>query len=375
VVVGSFGKTTTARAVSAALGFTSPSYVGLNSGVALASAVLRIKPGSHHAVIEVGIDGKGQMEGYARLIRPNIAVVTSIGSEHHTSLGTLEVTRTEKAKMISALPPSGLAVLNGDDPNVLWMRDSARAPVLTYGFGEANHVMASEVVQDELSGVRFQLHIEGEVHDVRTRLIGRHMIYPILAAVAVSRAEGRNIGRVLTALERLEPTWNRLQPIRHASGALLLLDAYKGALETIQTALDTLDQLPAERKIVVLGDVEEPQGSQGPIYKELGKRVAEVAMRVVFVGGKTNFNRLKVGTTAGGLPREALTNIRTNPLEAAQVLEADLRLGDLVLIKGRCTQHLERVALVLLGKKVGCRTRFCPRRHSCETCPLMQRRI
>lgn len=158
-------------------------------------------------------------------------------------------------------------------------------------------------------------------------------------------------------------------------GALLLLDAYKGALETIQTALDTLDQLPAERKIVVLGDVEEPQGSQGPIYKELGKRVAEVAMRVVFVGGKTNFNRLKVGTTAGGLPREALTNIRTNPLEAARMLEADLRLGDLVLVKGRCTQHLERVALVLLGKKVGCTTRFCPRRHSCETCPLLQRRI
>ena len=374
-VVGSFGKTTTARAVSAALGVPSLTYDDWNAGVALADAILRIRPGAPHAVIEVGIDGKGQMGGYARLIQPNIAVVTSIGSEHHTSLGTLEVTRTEKAKMVHALPPSGLAVLNGDDPNVLWMRESTRAPVLTYGFGEANHVRASEVIQDELSGVRFKLHIEGDVHDVRTRLIGHHMIYPILAAVAVAHAEGRKIGQILAALERLEATQNRLQLIRHASGALLLLDAYKGALETIQTALDTLDQLPAERKIVVLGDVEEPPGSQGPIYKELGKRVAEIAMRVVFVGGKRGFEGLRAGVLAAGLPREALTNIRTNPLEATRMLEADLRLGDLVLIKGRSTQHLERVALVLLGKKVGCTTRSCHRSHDCATCPLLQRGI
>jgi len=371
-VVGSFGKTTTARAVSAALGFPNSSHAGWNTGGALADAVLRIRPGSPHAVMEVGIDGKGQMEGFARLIRPNIAVVTSIGSEHHTSLGTLEVTRAEKAKMVHALPLSGLAVLNGDDPNVLWMRDCTRAPVLTYGFGEANQVRATEVVQDELSGVRFMLHIEGEVHDVRTRLIGRHNIYPVLAAVAVSRAAGGRIEQILAALEELEPTRNRLEPIRHASGAVLLLDAYKGALETIEAALDTLAKLHAERKIVVLGEVEEPPGSQGPIYRDLGEHVAEVASRVIFVGGEKSFERLKAGTTARGLPRDALTNIRMNPLEAAHALEADLRCGDLVLVKGRSTQHLERIALVLQGKKVGCTTRFCPRHHDCATCPLLQ---
>ena len=56
------------------------------------------------------------MEQYARLVRPDVTVVTSIGSEHHGSLGSLEVTREEKARMISAMPASGIAVLNGDDP-------------------------------------------------------------------------------------------------------------------------------------------------------------------------------------------------------------------------------------------------------------------
>ncbi|MFC2099253.1 Mur ligase family protein [Candidatus Bipolaricaulota bacterium] len=374
-VVGSFGKTTTARAILTALGLPSSSHSGSNAGVALAVALLRIKPGDQHAVIEVGISAKGQMEGYARLIRPDIAVVTSIGSEHMTSLGTLDVTRAEKAKMVRALHASGLTVLNGDDPNVLWMRDSAPASVLTYGFGESNHVRASAVVQGALSGTRFKLHIDGEVHDVHTRLIGRHMIYPILAAVAVSRVEGREIGPILAALEGLEPAHNRLQVLQHPSGALLLLDAFKGALETIHAALDTLDELRAERKIVILGDVEEPPGSQGPIYKELGKRVAEVAVHVIFVGGKTNFDRFKAGTAEGGLPRSALTHIQRNPLEAAQAVQADLRSGDLVLVKGRMTQHLERIALILLGERVACATRTCRRHHSCATCPLLQRRI
>lgn len=373
-VVGSFGKTTSTRAIATALGFPNPMHSGSNAGAALAIALLRIKPGDQHAVIEVGIAAKGQMEGFARLIRPDIAVVTSIGSEHMTSLGSLDVTRAEKAKMVHALPASGLAVLNGDDPNVLWMRDSAPASVLTYGFGAANHVRASAVVQDALSGTRFKLHIDGEVHDVHTRLVGRPMIYPILAAVAVSRVEGRKIGPILAALEGLEPTNNRLQVLRHPTGALLLLDAYKGALETILAALDTLEELPAERKIAILGDVEEPPGSQGPIYKEVGKRVAEVAGRVIFVGGKTSFNRLKAGTTAGGLPRSALTHIPRSPLEAAQAVQTELRSGDLVLVKGRMSQHLERVALVLLGKRVACATRTCPRHHNCSSCPLLQRK-
>jgi UDP-N-acetylmuramoyl-tripeptide--D-alanyl-D-alanine ligase len=219
------------------------------------------------------------------------------------------------------------------------------------------------------------LHVDGETHDLHTRLIGRHMIYPILAAVAVSRAEGLGIRQIVPALEALEPTRNRLQPVRHPSGAVLLLDAYKAFLETIHAALDALDELPAERKTVVLGEVEGPPGSQGPIYRELGKRVAEIAARAVFVGGKTNFRRLRVGTNAGGLSRDALTNARTDPLEVARALRPDLRPGDVVLIKGRTTQHLERVALHLMGTDVGCRDRLCLRRHDCETCPFLARGV
>src|SRR5690242_15568108 len=87
-VVGSLGKTTTARAVRAALDRPLGQPSRLNAGSGLAEATLRLRPTDRHSVIEAGIDGPGQMTGFARLLQPNLVVVTSIGSEHHRSLGS-----------------------------------------------------------------------------------------------------------------------------------------------------------------------------------------------------------------------------------------------------------------------------------------------
>ena len=374
-VVGSFGKTTATRAIFAALGNLHPRFIGWNCGTALPAALLRIRPGSRYGVIETAITGRDQMQGHAELVRPDLTVVTAIGSEHHNSLGTLETTRSEKARMVEALPASGTAVLNAEDPNVLWMQTRTKASVITYGTGASATVRATEIDASRMDGVRFRLHIGTETRAVRTRLIGAQMVYPVLAACAVAVTEGLDMDRVLRNLQHLEPTPNRLQPLPHSSGAWILLDAYKAAEETIETALDVLEALSAERRIVVIGDVEEPRGSQGPLYRALGLRISEVADRVVFVGGKTNFNRLKVGTAAGGLPRERLWNVRGNPLEAARLLEEELRPGDVVLIKGRCTQHLARIAHSLSGREVGCLIRTCPHRYDCLSCPQLRRGI
>ena len=263
-VVGSFGKTTTARAVVAALGGQSPPDIQQNAWSFVAHRLLHIRPHQRHAVIEVGIDGRGQMKAYGRMMRPDITIVTSIGSEHNRSLGTLKATRAEKSEMVRSLPQSGTAVLNGDDPNVRWMKKRTRAQVITFGFNEMNDMRASDVILDWPHGTRFKLHVDAQTHNLRIRLIGRHMVYPILAAVAVALSEGFRLEQILPALEALPPTPGRLQPMRLASGAYVLRDDYKSTLETIEAALDVFSQIPAHRRIVVLGEVSEPPGSQAP---------------------------------------------------------------------------------------------------------------
>lgn len=95
-VVGSFGKSTTTRAVCVPLGGKDDPILMRNSGYAIAHAIFRIRPRDRHSTIEVGIHRPGQMKPYARIIHPNITVVTSIGSEHNRSFGTLDNARSEK---------------------------------------------------------------------------------------------------------------------------------------------------------------------------------------------------------------------------------------------------------------------------------------
>ncbi len=374
-VVGSFGKTTATRAVYAALGLPIRFPSGWNSGGFLAVGLLRIRPGARHAALEVGISRKGMMARCARLIGPDIAVVTSIGSEHHPSLGTLEETRNEKVEMVRALPLSGLAVLNGDDPNVVWMRNATLARVITFGLGDACDVRASSVVLDIRTGMRFTLHANGTTYEMTSRLIGPHMVHSILAAVAVVVGEGLPLEDALPRLRSVTAAPERLEVVPAEGGAFLLVDTYKSVLETIVTSFETLAALQADRKIVVLGDIEEPKGSQGLLYKDLGARLACIATRVVFVGGEKAYKSLASGARGTGMPKERVAYAGRSSRRAAELVREDLRAGDIVLIKGRSMQQLERVAFHLTGRPMPCDIGACGLKSGCAECPLIVRAV
>lgn len=356
-VVGSFGKSTTARATGAVLGCDGSSR---HPG----HMVVRLKPSDRYAVMEVGIHRPGQMAAYARVVQPDVVVVTSIGSEHNPTLSSLAVTRSEKIAMVRGLRQPGLAVLNGDDPNVMWMAEQVPTAVMTFGFGSSNDVRASDVAMDWPHGTTFVLHAAGTRREVRVRLMGKKMIYPVLGAVAVALAEGLDLDTVLPRLEALPPTPGRLEPVALASGAHLLCDQYKAPVETVEVALDVLAEIPARRRIVVLGDLEEPQGDFAEVsklYQRLGARAAAVAHRSVFVHVDT----------AGPRPRYG-AGVNT-ALEAARVVAGDLREGDAILVKGAHQQRLDRVVLALTGHDVRCNLQICTAWVSCQACPMLER--
>jgi UDP-N-acetylmuramyl pentapeptide synthase len=371
-VVGSFGKSTTTRAIAAALGVPERGSMLSNSWSWIAFALMRIRPGQRHAVIEVGISKPGLMKGYARTVGPDVAVVTSIGSEHHLSLGTLEVTRAEKSWMLQVLPASGAAVLNGDDPNVMWMKEKTRARVVTFGFGAECDVRADEVRLDWPRGTYFRLTAFGEERNVAVRLLGRHMIYPVLAAVAVSHIEGYALDGTLARLRELAPTPGRMDPVLLPNGVTVLRDDFKSTLETVHTALDVLAQIPASRRVVLLGSVSEPPGPQRPIYQALGERIAAIASHLVVFNH--DFEPVWSGARRGGMPRESVTVAARTARDAAEALSQLLHPGDVLLIKGRGPEKLDRVRLILEGRRVGCDIRYCSlRTQECEQCPMLER--
>lgn len=373
-VVGSSGKTTTMRAATFSVGRRPHPDAERNAWDSLARAIFRIRPGDRHAVIEVGIDKVGQMAMYASVLRPDITVVTAIGSEHNRSLGTLEVTRAEKSLMVRALPISGAAVLNGDDPNVLWMKGLTRARVVTFGMDKANDVRATHIVFDWPKGMKLKVHAFGQVRDLYVRLIGRHMVYPVLAAIGLALVEGFDLDQIAERLKGMTPTPRRLEPVQLPNGAFMLLDCEKAPIETIEAAFDTLSEIPARRRIIVLGEVSEPPGSQGPIYRHLGERISQVASKAILVCRKNSFKSYAGGATGSGFSRHALVHAGTDVLKAAEALRGDLGPGDVVLIKGRDTQRLDRVWLALAGRTVRCDVDDCDTKAvACESCPMLER--
>jgi UDP-N-acetylmuramoyl-tripeptide--D-alanyl-D-alanine ligase len=233
-------------------------------------------------------------------------------------------------------------------------------------------VRATDVALDWPRGTRFRLLCQGRSREVRTRLFGRHHVYPILAAVAVGLALGLDPERTLPALERLAPSRGRLQLVALADGVELLRDDHKSTLETVERALDLLAEIPDRRRLVVMGEVSEPPGSQGPLYRGLGARVAAIAAGLVVVGG--NFQRYAAGATAAGMPRDRIVDAGRDVLAAAAAVRAMQKPGDVVLVKGRDTQHLARVALALGGRPVRCAIPECSLKVcGCDDCPMLER--
>ncbi len=374
-VTGSLGKTTTTRAVAAALGdcYCSVRPNHFNHAGYLALRLLGIPPGRPQAAMEVGVSRRaGYMAQQARMLRPDVAVVTCIASELNTSFPTLEVTRREKAQLPRALPAQGLAVLNGDDPNVIWMAGQTAARVVTFGFAKGNQVRADDMRLDWPAGTRFTLKAFGQRRRARAKLMGRHSLYSVLAAVAVALMQGLDLDEVLGRLASLKPTPMRMQPVPLPNGAWLLRDDYKSTRETIDSCLDFFGQVPAHRRIIVIGNVTEYHGHQNSFYRELGERVARISSRVLFYG--TTFAPFKVGLHRGGLNSEAITHCHQEIRRVIEVLRAEVSPGDVVMLKGRGNQRLGRAALALLGQDVKCDLENCfVTDYPCDLCPMLAR--
>jgi UDP-N-acetylmuramyl pentapeptide synthase len=369
-VAGSVGKTTTMRAVSAALGLpvSRQALLNANSAPAVARGMLRVRPWQKRAVFEVAIDRPGQMSRHSTLIRPDVVVVTAVASDHWRSFETLEATREEKADIVRRLPPSATAVLNSDDPNVRWMAGQTRARVILVGAATDAELRASEIELDWPNGMRFNLHLREQVRPVATQLLGRHMIFPVLAALAVADVEGVSVDDAIAALASLAPTPGRMQIMAVANGAFVVRDEFKASEDSFVEALDTFAEIPAGRRIVVLGDIAEERSKDS--YRAVGRQAGRFVDRMILVGNK--YQAYRAGATAGGLDRSRITRVRSAH-EALDLLREELQEGDVVLTKGRWQQALGRIGLSLAGREVRCVADPCPfKRMLCDVCPFLE---
>ena len=369
-VTGSFGKTTTCSAIATALDSSVPNGANHRSNIAM--RLLRTEAAAPYRVVEVAIDGPNQMRGFARMVRPDIAVLCGIGSEHSRSLKTLERTRDEKAQLLAALGPGGLAIINADNALAVSARQRTRARVALCGFSREADVRAEDCSLDWPRGNVVRASVRGRQVLVRTRLIGRHMAFPILAALAVADELGIELELAADRLAALPPSPGRMQLVELDEGVVVLHDAFKGSFESFLAAIDAAAELPARRRLLILGDIAEPPGRQSQAYQALGERLARVENAYVLHIGR-NRQKLGAGARKAGVPPDRIIHLGKSVAAAIEPVRAMVQPGDLVLLKGRDWQKLERILLALQGATVRCGIDYCDKRGlGCMDCPLLE---
>lgn len=258
-VTGSVGKTTTKEfcyAVFSAFGETIKTEGNQNNEIGMPATLLRLAQTTQYAVIEMGMQGLGEIDKLTRAACPQGAIITGIGVSHLEQLGTRENICKAKLEICAGLPQGAPIVINGDDdllPHAVLRPDLRR--VLFAIENETAEVRAREITV-EGNGTRFII-VDAEHGSLPAYIpaLGLHNVNDALAAYALATRLGLDPVRAAAALSDYKTTGHRQNIVQHAQ-VTVIEDCYNASPDSMRAALATLGQYPVSgKRIAVLGDM------------------------------------------------------------------------------------------------------------------------
>jgi UDP-N-acetylmuramoyl-tripeptide--D-alanyl-D-alanine ligase len=332
-LTGSSGKTTTKDYIGqllSRLGHTVAPAGSLNNELGHPYTVLKATPETRFLVLEMGARGIGHIRHLAEVAPPRIGVVLNVGAAHIGEFGSVEGTAKAKGELVEALPVGGTAILNADDPLVAAMAGRTAARVVRFGESAGADVRATGVVVDDRGRASYLL--DGRA--VRLGVVGRHQVSNTLAAAAVALHVGMPVDDVAAALGELGiVSARRMDVYDRPDGVTVIDDSYNANPSSTTAALRALAALGRGRRtIAVLGYMAELGTYEVEGHEEVGRLAAELGVdRVIAVAA----NAAPILSGAAAAESWQGQAIAAADQEAAiSALHADLRPGDVVLVKG-----------------------------------------
>jgi len=340
-VTGSNGKTTVKEMIAAILARTGPGCVtrgNLNNDIGVPLTLLRLRASDKYAVIEMGMNHRGEIEYLTGLARPTVAVITNAAEAHLAGLGSVADVARAKGEIFSGLAADGTAVINADDAFcALWRELAASRRIVTFGLEQPADIRAD--YRPAGPGCALHLQTPHGAIDAQLPLLGRHNVLNALAATGAALAAGAAPADVPDGLARLRPVSGRLEVKPGVSGARVIDDTYNANPASVAAALEVLREFPGERTLV-LGDM----GELGPGAADSHRRVGELARRL---GVQRLF-------ALGPLTRHAVEAFGKHalhfdsPEELADALLDCLHGEMTVLVKGSRLMRMERVVAAIV---------------------------
>jgi UDP-N-acetylmuramoyl-tripeptide--D-alanyl-D-alanine ligase len=344
-VTGSAGKTTTKEAVAQVLSArfkVLKSAGNLNNAFGLPLQLLKLEREHEVAVIEMGMNHPGEIAVLAKIAEPDWGVVSNVGPVHLEFFpdGIAGIARA-KFELIEALPRDGVAILNFDDPYVCLFGKGMGSRAVLFGTGDGADVRAVNVAEVGAEGVVFAVETKGERASVQLKMLGKHNVSNALAAIAVGLRSGMGLEECAAAVGQMRASDKRGELLEWR-GATLINDCYNSNPAALNAMVDALIAIPAERHVVVAGEMLELGPEAGPLHAACGAAMADRGVSFVLgVRGEAE----AIVEAAKNHGAEAL--FVTSPEEAGEWLVANLRRGDVALLKASRGVRLEKALAVI----------------------------
>jgi UDP-N-acetylmuramoyl-tripeptide--D-alanyl-D-alanine ligase len=338
-VTGSSGKTSVKDFASAVLSTslrTTATEGNLNNEIGLPLSILNADLEDKAAVWEIGMNHRGEIAPLAGLAKPEIGIITGIGTAHIEHLGSREQIAAEKGDLLEKLPSNGCAIIPAEDDFSTELKERTSARVLQVGFNRGD-LRAKDILYG-VEETRFL--IDGDFGRVEAVLPvpGRHMVCNALLAIAAGLQFGISLEQCASGLQKIALTPGRLGRVCRR-GVTILDDTYNANPDSMVAALETLEGITVQgRKIAVLGRMGELGVHAAEGYERVGIKAANVLSTLITIGEEAS----AIGDAASCAGLADVRSLADNT-SAAELLSALASEGDVILLKASRSARMEEV--------------------------------
>lgn len=336
-ITGSVGKTTAKELIAAVLstrGKVLKTEANYNNEIGVPKTLLGLTEDHDFAVIEMAMRGRGQIAELTEIARPDIGIITNVGTAHIGLLGSEEAIAQAKCELLAEMPDTSIAILNCDNQRLM---DTAatvwQGKTITFGLRSGDvwgKLIDSNTI--ELEGIRLPLPLAGE-----------HNALNYLVAIAVAKALNFDWSHLENGLSVVLPD-GRAKRYELDNDIVVLDETYNAGLESMLAALKLLAQTPGHRRIAVLGTMKELGDRSIEFHQHVGESARQLNLDALFIlADLPEAEAMAKG--AEGIPIVEVTDFATpNAHELlAQHLQEFARSGDRLLFKASHSVALDRV--------------------------------
>ena len=333
-ITGSVGKTSTKDLVAnvVAQKYKICKTVGNNNNnIGMPFTILNAPNDIEAFVLEMGMNHFGEIHLLSKIAKPNICIITNIGTSHIGNLGSRENILKAKLEILDGAQNPYMVINNDNDLLHKWYEENKdQMNIKTYGINEESDIQANNIQLFE-NGSEYHINLKNKEENIKVPVGGEHFVLNSLCAIAVGELLEIENKDIKKGIETFSLTKNRMEIIELKNGIKLINDAYNSSVESVKASLAYMTHMKANRRIAVLGDILETGEFAKELHEEIGKIVCENQVDILICNGE-NAKYIVETAKENGFDENKIYYLE-NKEKIVEILKQLMQSEDVILFK------------------------------------------